>query len=173
MQRMNWEAMSAIAEATGVFAVVVSLIYLATQIRFARVVAADVTRHARAAGVREGAMAVVDNPELRKNWMTAAQIEPAYEVLANELNLGVDGAIQVDFMCLYWAWLHWGQYASIKTPEDLDELEHLVSVFYSVPPMSVCLRTGPYSNNLDKRFLQFVSKAVAKGRHEDVSRSSV
>ena len=33
---MNWDAISAISEAVGVIAVVISLLYLAFQIRFAR-----------------------------------------------------------------------------------------------------------------------------------------
>ena len=45
MSDFNWDAVSATAEAVVVLAVVVSLIYLATQVRFARLAAADTTRH--------------------------------------------------------------------------------------------------------------------------------
>ncbi len=38
---MNWDAISAILEAIGVIVIVISLLYLALQIRFARLAAAD------------------------------------------------------------------------------------------------------------------------------------
>lgn len=66
---MNWIAISAIAEAIGVIAVVISLLYLAFQIRFARIAAADNSRAARAVGIREIDLTMVNNPELRENWI--------------------------------------------------------------------------------------------------------
>lgn len=66
---MNWETISAILEAVGVIAVVISLLYLALQIRFARLAAADASRTARAIGVRDIDLTMVNNAELRKNWL--------------------------------------------------------------------------------------------------------
>ena len=43
---MNWLAIAAISETIGVIAVVISLLYLAFQIRFARLAAADTSRTA-------------------------------------------------------------------------------------------------------------------------------
>ncbi len=49
---MNWEAISAISEAGGVLAVIVTLGYLAVQIRYARIAVTDENRLARSEGVR-------------------------------------------------------------------------------------------------------------------------
>ena len=58
---MNWDAISAILEAIGVIAIVISLLYLALQIRFARLAAADTSRTARSIGVREIDLTMVSN----------------------------------------------------------------------------------------------------------------
>jgi hypothetical protein len=67
---MNWDAIGAIGEITGAFAVVVSLVYLATQIR-------TQNREARAASVHqviEGyrtSIAVLHEPEMADVWVLA------------------------------------------------------------------------------------------------------
>ena len=143
---MNWETISAILEAVGVIAVVISLLYLALQIRFARLAAADTSRTARAVGIRELDLAMVNNPELRENWIKSSNLKSIYEVIGSEMNVSVDSALQIDTLCQSWMRLHWGQYKSITTAEDLDDLKRLVSVFYSVPPMLNCWRKGPYGS---------------------------
>ena len=60
---MNWDAISAISEAASGIAVVISLLYLAIQVRFARLAAADVSRTARSIGVRENVLAMANNSE--------------------------------------------------------------------------------------------------------------
>ncbi|MDA1372383.1 MAG: hypothetical protein O2971_16680 [Proteobacteria bacterium] len=58
---MNWEAIGAIGEILGAFAVVATLVYLATQIRYAKEAASDANRIARATGVREFNLAMATN----------------------------------------------------------------------------------------------------------------
>ena len=160
---MNWIAISAISEAVGVITIVISLLYLAFQIRFARLAAADTSRMARAIGVRENVLAMVNNTELRENWIKASGLDSEYETLATEMNIDADGAIQIDNMCQSWMWVHWGQYRSIKTPADQKELENIVSVFYSSPPMLNCWKKSPYGRAVfDADFVQFVDKAISK-----------
>ena len=43
---MNWDELSAISSAVGVIVIVITLLYLALQIRFARLAAADTSRTA-------------------------------------------------------------------------------------------------------------------------------
>ena len=160
---MNWIAVSAIAEVIGVIAIVISLLYVALQIRFARLAAADSTRTARATGVRELDLAMVDNRELRENWLKSSNLTPAYEALGANLNLTVEQALQVDTLCQSWMRLHWGQHKSITTQEDLRDLEKLVAAFYSVPPMLHCWNDSPYGKQVfDTGFVAFVDNAIAK-----------
>ncbi len=160
---MNWLAVSAISEAVGVIAIVISLLYLAFQIRFARLAAADTSRIARAIGIREIDLTMVNSSELRENWLKSSDLIPVYEKLGSQLNLSVEEALQVDTLCQCWIRLHWGHYKSITTPADLEDLEGLVSVFYSTPPMLHCWRQSPYGKSIfDADFVQFVDAAISK-----------
>ena len=166
---MNWIAISAISEAVGGITIVISLLYLAFQIRFARLAAADTSRMARAIGVRENVLAMVNNTGLRENWIKQSGLNSEYEKLAIEMNTNADGAIQIDNMCQSWMWVHWGQYRSIKTPADQKELENIVSVFYSTPPMQNCWKSSPYGRAVfDADFVQFVDEAISKGKTKNI-----
>lgn len=163
---MNWDALSAISEIVSGVAVFISLLYLAFQVRFARLAAADTSRTARSIGVRENVLAMANSSELCKNWMKSSGLNSKYEMLGAEMDISADGAIQVDNMCQCWMWLHWGQYKSIKTEADLEELENIVSAFYSVPPMLNCWRNSPYGREIfDEKFVQFVEDAISKKKH--------
>ena len=50
---MNWEAIGAIGDFVGAFAVIITLAYLAVQVRHAKDVAADTNRLERSKGVRD------------------------------------------------------------------------------------------------------------------------
>jgi len=160
---MNWDQVSAITQIASGIAVFISLMYLAFQVRFARLAAADTSRTARAIGVRELDLAMVNNSELRENWIKSSDLKSIYEVLGSEMNVSVDSALQVDTLCQSWMRLHWGHYKSITTPEDLKDLERLVSVFYSGPPMLNCWRKSPYGRQgYDEDFVRFVEGAISK-----------
>jgi hypothetical protein len=160
---MNWDAISAILETIGVIVIVISLLYLALQIRFARLAAADTSRTARSIGVREIDLTMVNNAGLRKNWLKSSNLTPIYQELGSQLNLSVEEALQVDTVCQCWMRLHWGQFKSITTPEDLKDLESLISVFYLSPPMKNCWVESPYGKaTYDADFVKFVDDAVSK-----------
>lgn len=62
---MNWEAISAIGAAIGALAVVITLAYLASQVRYARATANDTNRLTRVSGVRDVMLASATNDKLR------------------------------------------------------------------------------------------------------------
>ena len=160
---MNWEAISAISEAGGVLAVIVTLGYLAVQIRYARMAVTDENRLARSEGVRGMLLAMAHDPNLAKLWLKATGAEAAYKSLGDGWDMNAEDALRIDFASLYWMWLHWSAFASLKTKEDEVELEHLISEFYSVPPVSDSWKNSPYGRNLlDKKFVRFVDAAIAK-----------
>ena len=158
---MNWLAISAISEAIGVITIVVSLLYLAFQVRFARLAAADTSRMARTNGIREIDLAMVNNATLRENWLKSSDLSAVYKELGGLLNLSIEETLQVDTLCQCWIRLHWGHYKSITTPADLKELEGLVSVFYSESPMLHCWSKGPYGKTIfDAGFVKFIDDAI-------------
>lgn len=162
---MSWDAISAVSQIVATLTVVISLLYLAFQIRFARLAAADTSRTARAIGVRDIDLAMVNNQELRENWLKSTELNPLYEEMGEAFNVSVEGALQVDTVCQCWMRLHWGQFKSITTAEDLDDLQQLVSMFYAIPPMSYCWKNSPYGKEAyDALFVQFVDNTVAKAK---------
>ena len=133
--------------------------------RFARFLASDTSRTARSDGVRANVLAMANNTELCKNWMKSSGLKPEYERPGEALNLDAESASPVSNMCQSWMWLHWGQYKSIKTDSDLKELENIVSLFYSVPPMLNCWRKSPYGKAVfDAEFVKFVEDSISKNK---------
>ena len=160
---MQLENLYFVSQILASLAVMASLIYLATQIRFAKLAAADFSRLTRVTGVRENLRETANNAELRKNWLKSTGLAPAYESLGSSLGVDADAAIQIDFMCQSWMWLHWGHYSSITKQSDLDELGHTIGMFYSAPPMSTCWAESPYPKALlTMAFIQFIDDAIAK-----------
>jgi len=163
-----------IGQILGALAIILTLAYLAIQVRHTRLMAADVNRHYRAVGISEMLLATATDPEFAKLWMKSTPFQPIYEKMGRELNITADEAKQVDFISLYWMWLHWGQYASIKTGADLAELEHLIAELYSVPPQSVSWELSPWGRPLlDEGFVDFVDGALKKKRERDASQTEV
>ena len=107
-------------------------------------------------------LAMVNSQALRRNWLEASNLQPIYEELGERMNLDVEAALQVDTVCQCWMRLHWEHYKSIATEDDLAELKHLVSLFYSVPPMIHCWDKSPYGRAAyDADFVHFIDHAVA------------
>ncbi len=159
---MNWDAIGAVGEILGAAAVVATLVYLAIQIRYAKDAAADVNRLSRAAGVRETIALTIGNPRLVNAWIKAQGSEPAYENLTRSFGLEtVEDGFDVEQLCQSWWWLHWGQWASMTTERDIDELRHLISEFYSRPPMSVAWENSQNVVLLEPAFRAFVDAAIA------------
>ena len=157
---MNWDAIGAIGELLGALAVVITLGYLALQIRHARNAAGDVNRLSRATGVRDWMAIMIEDNDLLTAWTKSdGSWEPMGE-LAEELGVTVAEAGKIIWGCQYWWWLHWGQWASTTSKEDIEELRHLISEFYSTPPMITVWRSGFYTNLLDPAFADFVNSAV-------------
>lgn len=92
---MNWEALSAIGQLLSALGVVVTLAYLARQIRVSNDAAADANRLQRAAGVREMQLALSTNEALRATWQKALGDRPATDAIARRLGLTRDEADQL------------------------------------------------------------------------------
>ena len=159
---MNWDAIGAIGEILGAAAVVATLAYLAMQVRYAKDASADVNRLSRAEGVRETIALTAKNSKMISAWIGAQGSLPQYDKLARSFGLqSVEDGFMVEQICQSWWWLHWGQWASITKDRDIDELRHLISEFYSQPPMSVAWEESPNVVLLEPGFREFVDDAIA------------
>ena len=157
---MNWDAIGSIGEIVGAAAVVLTLAYLAVQVRHAKEAAADVSRLNRGIGVRELLMRKVSDDELRESWIKAEGSADSYGRIAEALGVAPEQGSKIEYDCQCWFWLHWAHWASTKTDADLDELKHIIAGFYSSPPMSTVWALSPNVQLLEPEFVRFVNSAI-------------
>ena len=159
---MNWEAISAVGQIVGAIAVTSTLVYLALQIRYAKLSAADTNRLARAQGVREYFLQAATNRDLRVANTKALGLEDHYEAMGKKLGVSADEACIADHCHAYWFWLHWGQFTSTTEQKDLNELGNMVQVFYTMPPVRESWNHSPVKPLLDPPFVRFVDTILAE-----------
>ena len=158
---MNWDAVGAIGEIVGAFAVVATLAYLAIQVRYAKSTAADTNRLMRAAGVREMALALAQNDNLRRSMLKGLDLEAHFRAVGDSLNIEAIDAERWDYVCQYYFWLHWGQYSTTSTQEDIDELKRLIASFYTLPVIKYHWNNSPFGKVFfDDDFVKFVDSAI-------------
>jgi hypothetical protein len=163
---MNWEAIGAIGEILGALVVVITLVYLASQVRHAKDASADTNRLERSKGVRDMLMASTLNSDLSKAMAKGLKAQDYYTEIAPKLDLSVEEAAQFDWAMAYYFWLHWGQYASTTKESDIQELEKLVAAFYTHPSVRLCWEKGPWVKPLlEDSFVNFVDEILT--RHQD------
>ncbi len=108
---VNWDVMSAIGQLAGAIAVVVTVGYLAVQIRVARLAASDANRLQRGAGVREMIFNVLNNEQLRRATDKSERYGYTIRLVAQHLELSEDEASLAMWACSAWLWIHWTQWA--------------------------------------------------------------
>jgi hypothetical protein len=158
---MNWDAIGAVGEILGALAVVMTLAYLARQVKYAKAEAADTNRLNRANGVQAMQLAFATNNELLCAVANAHGMHGYYQEFAEELGISPDDAARCDWMHSYYFWLHWGQFSSTLDDEGLAELGNLVSKFYLVPAVRFTWDNSPYGKTIfEQRFVDFVDGII-------------
>jgi hypothetical protein len=160
---MNWEAIGAIGEIVGALAVVLTLVYLAFQVRYARNATLDQNRLTRSSAIREIILSTANNDSLRVGQMKNWGIEKYYESLAIELDIDPVEASRNEWATAAYFWMYWGQWASSHEKRDLAELEHVITQFFSLPGARHTWDFSPVGKVfLDEEFVQFVERIVDK-----------
>lgn len=159
---INWDAIGAIGEIVGAAAIFVTLIYLAYQVRLARMHASDETRRGRVAGIHQVQSWTVLNPEAMTAWSKASG--PAWQemmkTISKKLDVSEEEAEIVAQVGAGWVWTHWSQYRSTQSQQDLDELKNIVSVWYSNPPMSVLIDDQNFIAWFEPEFVNWLKDTV-------------
>lgn len=163
---MTIQDWGAIGEVVSAVAVVATLLYLAIQIRYARLAAADVSRHNRADGVRDILLANVANHDAGRAWAKADPNAPErMRIISERTGVTPEEAELVWSTGCAWTFLHWAQFRSMKTPEDEAELRNLVAGFYGRDPMYTIWHHVPYTRQLlDPGFVAFVDGVLEETR---------
>jgi hypothetical protein len=159
---MSIQDWGAIGEIGGAIAIFVTLVYLATQIRYARLTAMDVNRNNRVVGIRELNGELVTDSFLRSAWNKAAgpQYQQLVKDIAEELGLSVDEASIVFTQGANWVYTHWVQYRSMKTDEDEEELRNIILVWYGENPMRMLMTHPSFRVFFEEAFVVWIDKII-------------
>jgi hypothetical protein len=105
---MNIQDLGALGEIIGAIAIVVTLAYLAIQIRYAKVAVTDQSRQSRAAALREINGRLIDNDELRQTFDKVASPEwrSMLEELASTWQVSFDEASLIFWSQNDCVWTH-------------------------------------------------------------------
>ena len=158
---MNWEAAGVIAEVVGAIAVVLTLVYLAVQVRYARNETVDQNRLTRSTAVREVILATIVDDDFRSGQMRHWGLEEYYETLAKELGITSVEASRNEWGDQYYFWMYWGQWTATNDPDDLLELKHIIQTLFALPGMRHTWDSSPLGKVLlDEQFVEFVDEVL-------------
>ena len=159
---MSVQDWGAVGEILGAIAILVTLVYLATQVRYARHTVTDANRTSRAEGIRELNGLLMSNAEVRAAWNKG--MGPGYrrvhEDIAESLGLSFDEASIVITLGASWGYTHWAQYRSVKSPEDEKELTNIVKLWYGEDPMRALIIHPSFRAYFDADFLVWLDRTV-------------
>ncbi|MFT4562835.1 MAG: hypothetical protein ACI9BW_002582 [Gammaproteobacteria bacterium] len=158
---MNWEAAGVIAEVVGAIAVVLTLVYLAVQVRYARNETIDQNRLTRSTAVREIILATTANDDFRSGQIRHWGLGEYYETLAKKLGITSVEASRNEWGDQYYFWMYWGQWTATNDPDDLRELKHIIQTLFALPGMRHTWDSSPLGKVLlDERFVEFVDEVL-------------
>lgn len=155
---MDIQDWGAVGEVVGAAAILVTLIYLATQVRYARLTTTDFNRNSRVEGIRELNGALFQNDDARAAWFKS--VGPMNRQLnteiADTLGLSFDEAVLVTLQGTNWCFTHWAQYRSLKNPADTEELRNIIRAFYAENPMKALILHPMFRAYFDSEFMEWV-----------------
>ena len=158
---MNWDAIAAVGEILGASAVVLTLGYLAVQVRDAKRATSDQNRLSRATAVREMALAVCSDDQLRWSQMQNWGLEDHYQALGAKTGVTAIEASRVDWANGYYFWMYWGQFASTHGTKDRDEIANVLRGLLTLPGMRTTWETSPLARPLlEPDFVAFVDEIL-------------
>ena len=160
---MNWEAIAAVGEIVGALAVVLTLGYLAIQVRFAKIATTDANRMARGVGIREFQLAMATNDDLRRSVYKSLDLEEWHNQLADKLGVSADDAARMDQASIYHFWMHYHQFLGANSKKDKEELSYIIGGFYRAQAIRYSWDGSPYGKaSFQPDFVTFVDKTLRK-----------
>ena len=160
---MNWDAIGAIAELAGAVTILVTLVYLAVQVKYARLATTDASRENRVVGIRDLNNNLLNHTDVRTAWNESMGPEQRKLVsdISQTLDSSFDEASIVVLQGWNWMFTHWAQYRAVKTKQDEKELENIVAVWYGENPMLALIKHPVFRASFDSDFVAFVDEVLA------------
>ncbi len=159
---MNWDALGAIAEMLSAIVILTTVLYLAIQIKYARVMASDTSRANRVEGIRELNGKLIDDRDARAAWNKAMGPvqRKLFDDVAEVLSLNFDEASIIVLQGWNWMFLHQAHFFSVKTSDDENELKNIVAVWYVENPMRALFDHPIFRASFDPEFVEFIDKTI-------------
>jgi hypothetical protein len=122
------------------------------------------SRGNRVAGIHNIELQFMSDPEFRALWskLSTPELSKMYLEIAEELGISKDETMKVVSYGSNWLWLHWGQFRSIKSPEDGAELKNIISAWYSDGPMRTLIDHQSFRLYFDQEFIKFIDNNIGK-----------
>ena len=157
-------------EFLGAIVIVVTVAYLAAQVRYAKQATIDQNILSRGRGVQEQMLSVAQNEQLRMNMVDDYELTDFYQALASARGVTIEQASQIDWSNAYWFWVHWAQWKTTHDEKSLAELKHLIGYFYSMPTMLRTWEQSPWGKPLmDEEFVEFVDFVLSEQKAKQES----
>jgi len=159
---MSVQDWGAIGEILGSVAIFVTLIYLANQVRYARLATIDTNRTSRVEGVRELNSLMITQADLRAAWNKSGGplFKQMHAEIAELLSLDADETALVILQGFNWSFTHWSQFRSMKSQVDEAELTNIVRGFYGENPMKALIDHPIFRMYLDPEFVEWLDKTL-------------
>ena len=159
MTLQDWGAVSQIV---GTVAILVTLVYLASQVRYARLTVIDANRTNRVEGIRELNGILLNTADVRAVWnkTMGPQYRQVHTDIAESLDLSFDEASVIVTQGANWAYTHWAQFRSIKSAEDEDELKNIVLGWYAENPMRALIDHPNFRAFFDAGFIDWIDEIL-------------
>ncbi|MFT7651927.1 MAG: hypothetical protein ACI9ON_002004 [Limisphaerales bacterium] len=162
---MTIQDLGSIGELVSAIAILITLVYLAVQVKYARMATVDRNRETRVNGIIEINNRLANNPDLRQAFdkTTGDEWKIMLQDFASAWGVSVEEASAVFWTQSDFVWLHWAQYRSTKTIEDQNELENIVRFWYSAPPTSTMMENDTFRSIYDPDFIAWVDTILPTG----------
>ena len=166
---MSVQDWGAIGELVSAIAIIVTLVYLAVQVKYARIAATDASRANRVEGIHAINSLHLSDSFYRSTWNKASGpgIRKVWQDIGDHLDLSEEEASVLMFGGSNWVFLHWAQFRSIKTPEDEAELRNIVRMWYSENPMRTLIDNEGFRAFFDKDILDFIDANIEENEMPD------
>ena len=164
VRHMTIQDLGAIGELVSAVAIIVTLAYLAMQIKYARIATVDRNRESRVTGILTINNRLANNPDLRQAFdkATGEDWKLMLQEFADTWGVNEDEASAIFWSQADFVWIHWSQYRSMKSIEDQRELENIIQQWYSAPPMSTMMGNATFRALFDSGFITWADSILAK-----------
>jgi hypothetical protein len=160
---MTIQDWGAIGEILGALAIFITLLYLATQIKYMRLTTMDTNRSNRVTGIRDLNGRHISEAELRNAWnkTIGPNFRKLHTDMAETFDISFDEASLIITQGASWGFTHWAQYRSMKSSEDESELKNIISAWYGENPMRALINHPNFRDLFEADYVIWIDEIIS------------